>query len=181
MDYQTFLKLNELAQRVAEQAHTNQKYENIPYMVHLNQAQRVLKRFGYEISSESDFDLKKARVIISTWLHDVLEDTILEKKHLQYQFGEDITDLVWRVTDEKGRNRKERKLATYPKIKNHEEATIVKLADRIANVESALELKKKGTEGFYNMYKKEWKEFKSSLYVPHQSVEPMWKLLDSYF
>lgn len=181
MDFQQFLKLNNLAQKVAEQAHIQQKYENMPYMVHLKEAQEVLKRFGISIDNEKEFSQEKAHVIIATWLHDTLEDTILEKNHIEYQFGKEVADLVWRVTDEKGKNRKERKLATYPKIKGNVQATIVKLADRIANVESALKFKKQGKEGFYQMYKKEWKEFYDFLYFKDEQTEPFWKALKKYF
>lgn len=52
-----------------------------------------------------------------------------------------MAEIVFCVTNEQGRNRKERIKRTYPKIRNNRWAQFVKLCDRIANVEHSLETK----------------------------------------
>jgi (p)ppGpp synthase/HD superfamily hydrolase len=78
-------------------------------------------------------------VQMAGWLHDVLEDTATSKTELVRNFGEEIADIVYRVTDEPGADRTERKRKTYRKIRGHYNATTVKLCDRIANVEASLD------------------------------------------
>lgn len=176
-NYVEFKEKYDLASRIAEQAHQNQKYGTDPYRTHLLEVIQVLKRFGFFIT-EDTFKSDIAVLIIAAWLHDVLEDTILEKHHIEYDFGKEVTDLVWRVTDEPGKNRKEKKQATYPKIKESNWAVILKLADRIANVEAGLRMKNNGNKNLFEMYQKEYIDFKQNLFSKSGPVE-MWDRLDS--
>jgi (p)ppGpp synthase/HD superfamily hydrolase len=117
------------ARELAASAHKDQKYGELPYTVHLEDVVRVLGRFNYH---------KEIELLIGAWLHDVVEDTSVTVDDIQKLFGENISDIVYRVTDEDGSSRKERKARTYPKIHGHRGATIVKLCDRIANVEGSV-------------------------------------------
>lgn len=175
--YQDFLIKYELAKNIAVQAHQNQKYGTKPYDFHLKAVGDVLVKFGFTVT-EDNFKKENALLQVSAWLHDVLEDTVLTKEHINYHFGEEIADLVWRVSDEPGANRKEKKLATYPKIKENPLAVILKLADRIANVESSIEMKKNGSLALFTMYQKEYIEFKQNIYTKKNSPEHMWETLD---
>jgi (p)ppGpp synthase/HD superfamily hydrolase len=177
LNFQEFQEKNLSAARIAEQAHMNQKYGSMPYRVHLEDVQKVLKRFGFTVT-EDNFNPQVASLLVAAWLHDVLEDTVLNPEHLQYHVGPEVTDLVQRVTDEPGKNRREKKLATYPKIKGHYFATVLKLADRIANVEASKKMKKAGYKNLYQMYEKEHADFKFHLFEPTGPVE-MWNYLDS--
>jgi len=68
-------------------------------------------------------------------LHDVVEDTPTPIAEVRTHFGDDVGDLVWAVTSEKGKNRKERNAATYPKIRAAGvRAIILKLKDRKKNL-----------------------------------------------
>ena len=85
-------------------------------------------------------------------------------------FGEDVAEMVFAVTDELGRNRKERKVKTYPKIAANPEAIILKLADRIANIEHG---------GKIDMYKKEHGNFVGWLGGASQKdTQAMWEHLE---
>lgn len=164
-----------LAKSIASQAHLNQKYGSYPYLIHLEAVQEVLERFGYVLHKSPEINSLR----IAAWLHDTLEDTVLVKEHIIYHFGEEVADLVWRVTDEQGKTRKEKKAATYPKIKSRPLAVVLKLADRIANVEASVKMKKeKGAYSLFNMYLKEWGDFKSNLFEAGQD-DKMWKHLES--
>jgi len=145
--------------------HGNQTYKGLPYFYHLEQVVQTLNYFGYE-SDEI--------IITAGYLHDIIEDTPTSYNELVKDFGEEVSDIVYAVTDELGKNRKERKLKTIPKIKANRKAIIVKLADRIANVSSGGE--------FNDMYVQEYKQFREDLYNSFESderVHAMWRHLDS--
>lgn len=154
------------AEAFAIKAHADQKYGTSSYDVHLRHAVRILEEAGFG----DDAVLKAA-----TWLHDTVEDTGTSSEEIEKRFGAEVKDIVWRVTDEPGANRKERKLKTYPKIKGHLKATIVKLCDRIANVESSKSNPKK-----LDMYSKEYADFRKHLFVPGLA-DALWERLDSAF
>lgn len=136
----------------AELAHTGQVYnEEVPYSVHLQQVVDVLKRFG----------VADDNLYCAGYLHDSIEDTRTSYSDIEKRFGTEVAELVFAVTNEQGRNRKERAAKTYPKIvAAGAQATILKLADRIANVEYGLA----DGIGKSDMYRKEFPEFATALY-----------------
>lgn len=160
--------MNTLAIQAAEAfatvQHGDQKYGEEPYTKHLAHVAEVLRRFKF--TSE---DLQ-----VAAWLHDTVEDTNASLTQIEMMFGRNVADIVRRVTNEPGKNRKERHANTYPKIKFSVEALTVKLADRIANVESSIET----TSDKLGMYKKEHKEFKRMLYRDNVGHDAMWRHLD---
>jgi (p)ppGpp synthase/HD superfamily hydrolase len=66
------------------------------------------------------------------------------------------------VTDEQGANRAERHKKTYPKTASDQAYTIVKLADRIANMRES----EKTSPGLLKMYRREYPEFRKALKEP---------------
>ena len=147
---------NEIIKRAIEFArkfHEGQTYSDVySYVRHLEMVYDVLVRFGF----------REVVILASSWLHDVIEDTIVSYQTVKKEFGFDIAEAVYGVTDELGRNRKERKAKTYPKIRANINSLILKLADRIANVEF-------GASGVFGdpsklkMYRKEQAEFEDAL------------------
>jgi len=160
----------EFAKFFADIAHFKQMYGTHPYTYHLEQVEMVLNRFGF-----NDVVLK-----ISAWLHDIIEDTECSYGQIRHGFGEEIADIVYAVTNEMGRNRKERYAKTYPKIKANKKALVLKLADRIANIEQA-----KGTNSKYvEMYIREWPNFYSYLFDSEENdnrIKKMWIYLETLF
>lgn len=146
--------------------HQYQKYDDYPYTYHLNKVFEILKRF----------DTDDEELLAAAWLHDSVEDTDATVDEIRLLFGDSIADLVWRVTDEPGKNRKERHANTYPKIKASDRAVKLKLADRIANVEKSIE----SSDKLLGMYRKEFDGFKSALYTPGLHEE-MWTYLENLF
>lgn len=144
------------ARQVAALAHGTQTYDDIfPYTKHLDDVVNVLKRFGFS-----------GAYICAGYLHDVIEDGGLSYNRLRDFFGEEVAEMVYCVTDELGRNRDERKLKTLPKTRGNPKAVVLKLADRIANIEHGGKIK---------MYRKEYPEFWRSLYDPENTAaEPLW-------
>lgn len=160
------------AKQYAEICHSGRVYgPGVPYPVHLEHVVNVLIRFGFTDS-----------VMISAgWTHDTIEDTGISYNDLKTTVGYETAEIVYAVTNELGRNRKERNLKTYPKIRGNFLATALKLADRIANVEYGM-----ANGGKNDMYAKEYPDFRQALYVKlgdadakdwpesDQRIERMW-------
>jgi (p)ppGpp synthase/HD superfamily hydrolase len=153
------------AQALAATSHGDQKYgETLPYVKHLADVVEVLKRFN--VTDEE--------MLIAGWLHDVVEDTSTSLLHVELTFGRRVADLVHRVTNEEGKNRRERHEKTYPKIQASDDAITLKLADRIANIEFSYIA---NDEDKLKMYAKEYKGFREKLYKPGVH-DAMWRHLD---
>lgn len=147
----------ERALLIAEQAHANQTYDIYPYMYHIRMVMYILEDLGYDEDT-----------VIAGILHDTYEDTTLTYNKVKLAFNERIAEIVYCVTDEMGINRKERKLKTYPKIRGNWRAVAVKIADRIANMTHS----KQYTPDMFEMYQKEFNDFKEAINNPeHPSSE----------
>jgi (p)ppGpp synthase/HD superfamily hydrolase len=147
----------ERALMVAEKAHANQSYDIYPYTYHIKQVVAIAEELGYDES-----------VIVASALHDVLEDTDLSYNDVKKAFGKEVAEIVYAVTDELGRNRKERKSKTYPKIRNNWKATAVKICARIANVNQS----RLYNDELFKTYQKEQEDFKKHVFSEeHPSVE----------
>ncbi len=136
-----------------------------PYRDHLEAVETVLLRFGY---AEHEFRL-------AAWCHDLLEDTDTSRDALREACGPAVEALVWAVTDEPGATRAERHEKTYPKIVATPGATILKLADRISNVEASIAM---GPSSKLEKYRSEHPGFRAALYRPDERTDPMWQHLD---
>jgi len=155
--------------RFAIKAHGTQPYGPFPYSYHLRAAENVALRFGF-----------RSRIVRKAiWLHDVIEDCKLSVSHLVLA-GLDprSVQMAWAVSDGEGKTRKERKASTYEKIRSTPGAKLVKLCDRIANVEfSSSGL---GDPRKFEMYKNEYAEFQRQLRDKTElELEPLWLHLDS--
>lgn len=149
------------ARLVAIKAHGNQTYDEIfPYEKHLDDVVDILKRFG----------ITSLTHLCAAYLHDSIEDGAISYGKIKSYFGCEVAEIVYCVTDELGRNRKERKAKTLPKTASNPDAVIIKLADRIANIEHG---------GLIDMYAKEYGEFRDALYQPDRLALPMWEYLDN--
>jgi len=152
------------AKLAAIQAHEGQLYSDIfPYEKHLTDAVNVGKRYGFD-----------GDIITAIWLHDSIEDGNLTYNKIRDNFGKRVAEMVFAVTDELGRNRKERKAKTYPKIRENRDAIIVKLLDRIANIEHGL----KHNSPQLEMYVKENREFYTNLFSPSIRTDLMWEYVN---
>jgi len=150
-----------IAQELAIKYHAGQKYGNDPYVKHLADVQMVLDRFWFGLNPV---------LVTAVYLHDILEDTPATEQDLMAEgIPIEVIRIVQLVTDQPGKDRHERKMATYPRIASSRRATIVKLADRIANAESGDKI---------DMYKKEYYVFRKFLYNPDFDLQEMWDHLD---
>lgn len=154
----------------AAKAHQGQSYGTHPYTKHLNDALVIAKENLTTLVEDKEI------VLCATVLHDTIEDTNTTKEALEKEFSKEVALIVWRVSDGEGKNRAERALNTYWKIRECQIAVFVKLCDRIANTCNS----KSNNNKLFAMYKKEYQKFKAGLFNPnhHQDVLTLWKKLD---
>lgn len=132
------------------EAHKDQKYDGDHYLRHLIDTFGILSYLGVR-----DPDLGTACLC-----HDVLEDTDkTEQDLLDVGVSPRALEIIKAVTDEPGKNRRERKAKTYPKIMKDPDAALVKFCDRFSNILS-------GQTKYREMYKKEHDDFCSRLVYP---------------
>ena len=127
------MSLIEKASSYAKTAHasTNHLYDGRPYAYHLSMVANVATNYAYLLPPE---DLET--VIAACWCHDVIEDARQTYNDVKAATSEAVAEIVFALTNEKGRTRKERANRKYYQgIIHTAYAPFVKLCDRIANVE----------------------------------------------
>ena len=150
------LKLRK-ARDFAIEAHGDQPYGDKPYVEHLSAVVRTLEDFDAGVSC-----------LVAAWLHDVVEDTAVTIEQVRSEFGEEVANLVWAVTGEGNGDRSAHAASICKKVAALPDAAVVKLADRIANIEAC----EPGDKHFLR-YSREHAEFEKAI-KPHVS-QPMWQ------
>lgn len=159
-----------------EHAAINQTYGEYSYTLHLNLCHKVFDYFSHFVFAASDdIDLYAAKQ--GLWLHDLLEDSWkVSYNDLKSRYGFKVAEIVFLVTEEKGRTRAERHNHKYfTGIASMNEAILVKLCDNLANVIFSCY---SGT-GMYSKYKAEYSTFKSYLYK--EEFKLMFELLEKIY
>jgi (p)ppGpp synthase/HD superfamily hydrolase len=177
---------------------TNHMYDTyLPYEFHLRMVHHVGQKYAHLLESGVEYytgdqivnpvtqvSLRHA-CMLSCWGHDLIEDCRVSYNDVKDHLGQEVADIVYAVTNEKGKNRKERANDKYYEgIRNTPGAVFVKLCDRIANVQYS---KMTGSRMF-EMYKKENLEFTKALGLRGEIVDypgheyyPMYKYLNNLF
>ena len=135
---------------------TNHFYdEYLPYEFHLRMVVEVANDNIHLVHSWI-----KSHVILAAWGHDLIEDTRTSYNDVKNILGEDVADIVYALTNEKGKSRKERANDKYYEgIRRTPGAVFVKLCDRIANVQYSKMTKSR----MFDVYKNENEEFIKNL------------------
>ena len=166
---QDFKKLEAKALKYAKNKHDKQMYGNNPYIYHLLKVQAVLRDFNISPDSYTE-NLSYSYID----MYNIY--TCSTKADIFCLFGKEICDIVIAVTDDLGKTRKERKAGMFDKLSENSCALILKISDRIANVDESL---KGDSFSRYKMYKKEYPDFRK-LKTESQGVEIlMWEHLDA--
>lgn len=167
------------ARAFAVVAHGDQRYgrgaDARPYVTHLDEVAGVLRELA---ATPGDIELAAA------YLHDVIEDTGTTAAAIETafaRFGAEVAALLSAIagfcTDAPGANRKQRKSATYARMRRDvgtappwiASAVRVKLADRIANLRAC----HREQSSLLEMYRRESASFHEALYVAGM-CESMW-------
>jgi len=160
---------------VDQHAKTNHWYDTyLPYEFHLRMVANVAKDFQHLLDNEVDYYTGKQEIdkgqdltltlrtacLRAAWGHDLIEDTRNSYNDVKEILGQEAADIIYAVSNEKGKNRKERANDKYYEgIRNTPGAVFVKMCDRIANVQYSKMTKSR----MFEMYKKENTEFTRSL------------------
>lgn len=151
-------------------AKVNHLYDGKPYSVHLKMVAETAKMFVHKyFYNEENDDIFV--LLLACWLHDIIEDcretyNDVYDSLILYGISSDlatqVTDIVFAVSNEKGKTRAERaNRKYYQSITKTYGATFVKLCDRIANVKYS---KNKGSR-MYHKYRQEHENFIKNLPV----------------
>ena len=120
------------ARAFAVRAHGNQqrKYEKVPYVTHLDRVVALLK----------DHDYDAQHLVAAAYLHDTLEDTETTLQQLIDEFGGEVAELVYWLSDlEKGTRKTRKKMSAWRLSRAPLEAKLIKLADLADNTPSIVE------------------------------------------
>jgi len=149
---------------------TNHFYDRyLPYEFHLRMVYNVFEDFQHLLDDTKDYftgepwrgpkqDQMTLRDVCrrASFGHDLIEDTRVSYNDVKTELGQEAADIIYAVTNDKGKNRKERAGDKYYEgIRNTPGAVFVKLCDRIANVQYG----KMTKSCMFEMYKKENPEF----------------------
>jgi len=148
---------------IESHASVNQTYDGKPYSVHLAMVFSQAMRFIDCVATHRQKD-----VLNAVWLHDTIEDCRLTYNDILKISTKEVADLVYALTNEKGKNRAERANQKYYKgIRDVEYATFIKLCDRLANV-----IYSRDTESrMFGVYKDENEKFLKCLFpTPDQEL-----------
>ena len=131
---------------------TNHYYDRyLPYEFHLNMVAQVARDYQHLVSHTV-----AEIVILAAYGHDLIEDTRVSYNDVREVLGVEVADIIYAVTNEKGKTRKERANEKYyAGIRDTPYAVFVKLCDRIANVQYSKMTKSR----MFEMYKKENPDF----------------------
>lgn len=162
------------ARKFAINAHNNvnQEYDGKSYETHLtivsDYAEKYLHLFGPDISSND-----KETILASAWLHDTIEDCRKTYNDIKTEFNVDVAEIVYSLTNEKGKNRKERANSKYYEgIRKTKFSTFIKICDRLANIKYS----KENGSRMFELYKKEYYPFSDALYS--KDLDEMWKEME---
>ena len=137
---------------------TNHLYDGKPYSVHLSMVvMYALKHFEDAYIPPNCYD----DILNACWLHDTIEDCRITYNDIKEVAGETVAEIVYVVTNEKGKNRKQRANEDYYfGIRETAWATYVKLCDRLANVKYSSDTKSR----MLDVYRKENIDFLNSMF-----------------
>ena len=175
------LSLYVKAREFAIKAHqdTNCLYDGRPYSVHLLMVANVAKKYkdllGVKFRNSLLSDVEIQAVMCACWLHDVIEDCRITYNDLKKDFGIDIAEIVFCLTNDKGRTRKERAGDNYyGQIALNNAARFVKICDRIANATYS----KENQSRMLDVSRKENDYFLSKLNYYNDPLQPMFNELN---
>lgn len=173
---ETLERQSGLLERIRHDAHethaaVNQLYgADLPYSYHLDGVAELVARYGGEVCTRAE---DVAAVMFGAWFHDSIEDARLTYNDVRRRarsLGLDeaqafmATEIAYALTNEKGRTRAERAgVKYYEGIRATPYAPMVKLADRMANVQFSLRQTSDYNHRMAGVYREECPHFLASL------------------
>lgn len=142
---------------------TNHLYDGKPYETHLHWVYVYGIKYG-NLLTERDLPFALA----ACWTHDTIEDCRQTYNDVKNICGIRVAEITYAVTNEKGKNRKERANDKYYEgIRLTPLATFVKICDRLANIRYSVDTNSK----MLSAYRNEFNDFRNKLWS--QRYQPM--------
>ena len=142
-----------------------------PYGRHLMPVYEYGKKYIHFVPKNN-----RINVLCACLGHDLIEDAGLTINDVKKKSNEVVANIIYALTNEKGRNREERANYKYYKgIRDTEDASYVKICDRLANVNFS----KNQKSSMLSKYEKEDSHFRSQLYKEVYNV--MFEEMDELF
>jgi (p)ppGpp synthase/HD superfamily hydrolase len=172
---------------IDQHKNTNHMYsEYLPYEFHLRMVHQAAVDFKHLLDDTKDYFTgedyrgpKQGQVtlrqacMVATWGHDLIEDCRVSYNDVKQHLGEEAADIVYALTNDKGKNRKERAGTKYYEgIRSTPGAVFVKLCDRIANVQYSKMTKSR----MFEMYKNENDNFIVQLGYDDTNTHPYFEM-----
>ena len=142
-----------------------------PYGVHLSMVVDAAMKYGHEVvASEEDV----VPMIFAAYYHDSIEDarltyndvTAIARKNMNAEQAYMAAEIVYALTNDKGRTRKERAGEHYYAcIRETPYAPFVKLCDRLANMTYSFCGTNDANNHMHRVYESEWPHFKEAIRV----------------
>ena len=142
-----------------------------PYGVHLSMVADAAMKYGHEVVvSEEDV----VPMIFAAYYHDSIEDarltyndvTAIARKYMNAEQAYMAAEIVYALTNDKGRTRKERAGEHYyTGIRETPYAPFVKLCDRLANMTYSFCGTNDVNNHMHRVYESEWPHFKEAIRV----------------
>lgn len=176
-DFENYLQaISNIANSIANDAEfihneVNQKYDDKPYLVHLSSVAHYVEVYGHNVCENKNDILP---LIFGAYFHDSIEDARLtynDVKDFAYKYMTNrqayiAAEIVYALTNEKGRNRAERANDKYYSgIRETPFAPFVKMCDRFANMSYSAMNKSR----MINVYKEELDHFLDCITVKDNS------------
>lgn len=172
----TLFNKNEIQYILKSHRDVDQRYDGMPYSVHLLSVANFIKKYAYILPVElvEQIDNLIEKLTIAGFGHDLIEDTNETYNDVVKVLGVFIADIIYRVTNLRGKNRDERANDEYyDGIKECPFALYVKLCDRICNMHYSFI---KGSS-MYKKYQSEMPHFKELLY--NGLYDELWDILEN--
>lgn len=152
----------------------NQKYDIHPYAHHLQMVANIAYEHSYILPED-----KIQTVLLGAYAHDLIEDANLTYNDVKDALGEEVAEISYALTNEKGKTRDESSSDKYYReMKLVPFAVYVKLCDRIANTVYS----KENGSSMFEKYKKEYPKFRAALYeAGNVECQPLWGVLDNLY
>lgn len=166
------MSLIDRAEQYAKKCHeeTNHTYDGHPYMVHLQMVISFVNKYAPIYLDEKYLEIVSAAALC----HDVIEDCRQTYNDVKKALGDEhATNIVYALTNEKGKTRAERaNTKYYAGIKGTPGATFTKLCDRLANVKYGLH----NTSNMLETYREELDTMRKHLF--REDYMEMWNELN---
>lgn len=188
----------ETIEQIRQKAHylhqnVNQTYgDGLPYGYHLDMVAAYAAEYGHHVCSNAD---DVVPLFFGAFYHDSIEDARqsyndVKRQALQHMTDEQAliaTEIVYALTNDKGRTRAERAGEKYyAGIRNTPFAPFVKLCDRMANVAFSCSDTDHFNHHMKEVYRKEMPHFLEAISthsadprfsIPEEMVDALWKCI----